>query len=172
LGKTTRLDVSLGASGARQTGGGLPVHSYTQPFAEVAFSGERGSRRNIDWNLHARLAPAIDPLDGHVYERAEILAGLNYFLGRKWTIESRAGAARALSGAFSQQTIWFGALAASYQPERHLTISAGTRALSQPPLRQPFFPAGADQPVVDLPSSRTVEWIGFVALALAYHQPF
>jgi hypothetical protein len=165
LGRDTHFDVAAGAAGARQFGGDVPASAYTQPSAEVGLRKERAANGRLAANLRIRLAPAIDPVFGFVYARADGYAGIDYFLTQKLKFSGTAGAARALTGSPRLPMLWVGGIAAGYDIDRHLNLTGGMRVASQPAQFSP-------QPAPDVAPQRTTQWVGFVALTLSYGQLF
>src|SRR5205085_10672935 len=76
------------------------------------------------------MGPAIDPVSGDAYERAEGMLTVDWQPWRDVGFGARAGASRPLEGAYSGQLVSTGDLEARFTASRHLTVSAGARAIA------------------------------------------
>jgi len=162
----TRDELELGLGAAR-------THDertdQVQPVATARLRREPTKRRfhRFGGNLRARLAPAIDPLTGFTYSRVDGLGEIDYLPFPKLKLTAGGGAALALSGTLSGQAVGLAGLAASYEIDRHFSLTGGVRLFSQGVSQTP-------QTVLQTPpavSQTTTQWVGFVALSLSYREP-
>jgi hypothetical protein len=98
------------------------------------------------------------------YSRAEGLGQIDYLPNPKLKLSASGGAALALSGSLSGQVVGLAGLAASYEIDRHFSLTGGVRFASQPAIPPVSEPT---QPV----SQPTTQWVGFVAVSLSYREP-
>jgi hypothetical protein len=168
------LELGLGAARSRDVGADRSVRLYTQPLATVRLRREPTKRRfhRFGGNLRVRLAPAIDPLGGAgstslTYLRVDGLGEIDYLPIPKLKLTAGGGAALALSGSLSGQSVGLAGLSASYEVDRHFSLTGGVRFVSQPRGAQteapPPTPASVPQ--------TTTQWVGFVAVSLSYREP-
>ncbi len=130
LSSQTEVDVLLGAGAGRQLGVDESVRVYPFVGAGLRRQSLPTSRHHLAASLRVGLAPAIDPLNGSVYPRAESFATLEYSPVSRLMLAASGGAAAALSGSVSGQRLGFGALSASYELNPHFSLTAGVRFIS------------------------------------------
>ncbi len=145
------LELGLGAAGVRDVAADRPDRIYARPIVTAGLTRQPTRRRfhRLGGYLRARLAPAIDPLTGFTYSRADGLAALDYLPIPRLKLGASGGAAVALSGSLRGQVVGLAGLAASYEFDRHFTVTGGARLASQ----------------------STIQWVGFVAVSLSYREP-
>lgn len=144
------LELGLGAAGVRDVAGDGSRRIYARPVVTAGLRREPTRRRfhRFGGYLRARLAPAIDPLTGFTYSRAEGVAELDYLPIPRLKLGASGGAAVALSGSLRGQAVGLAGLAASYEFDRHFSVTGGVRMASQ----------------------ATIQWVGFVAASLSYRE--
>jgi len=169
------LELGLGVAGSRDVWADQSVHRYARPVATVRLRREPTKRRfhRFGGNLRARLGPAIDPITAFTYSRVEGLGEIDYLPIPKLKLTAGGGAALALSGSLSGQAVGLAGLAASYEIDRHFSLTGGVRLFSQgvsqtPPVVSQPPPVSQTPPAV---SQTTTQWVGFVAVSLSYREP-
>jgi hypothetical protein len=145
------LELGLGAAGVRDVTADGTDRIYARPVATAELSRPPTSRRfhRFGGSLRARLSPAIDPLTGFTYSRADGVAALDYLPIPRLKLGASGGAAVAVSGSLRGQVVGLAGLAASYEFDRHVSVTGGVRITSQASIR----------------------WVGFVAVSLSYREP-
>ncbi len=144
------LELSLGVAGVREVRADGSHRVYAGPLATAALKREETRRRfhRFAGTLHTRLGPAVDPLSGFTYSRLEGTAELDYLPVLRLKLTASGGVARAMSGSLRGQSVGLGGLAASYEIDRHLSLTGGLRLVAQP----------------------SPQWVGFLAISLSYRE--
>jgi hypothetical protein len=108
---------------------------------------EKRGGQYLAGSLRVRLAPAVDPLTGIVYARADLFGNIDYSPIRKLTLAVGGGGSRGLSGVLRGDTLGFAQAYANYELSKHFSVTAGTRAVWLP-----YF-----------------QWANFLAISVADH---
>ncbi len=131
--KDSDFDVLIGAGGTHEvTSEFVEDRLYPYVNAGIRRRFRQGTVHALSGGLYARLAPAIDPILGAVYERADTYGTLIYSPVRSVTLSSALGGAIALGGQIKGQKLGFGAVSVAYEVSHHLTLSAGVRVVALP----------------------------------------
>ncbi len=124
------LDVLLGAGAARDVSTNL-IENRLYPYVAVGVRRQfvPGARNVLEGRLNLRLSPAIDPITGRVYLRADTFGTLTYSPIIHLGLIASLGGSIALSATIQGQKLGFGSVSVQYEFNPYLSLSTGVRGL-------------------------------------------
>jgi hypothetical protein len=127
------VDVLIGAGAGRDESTDF-VENRLYPYVGAGIRRQfiPGARDVLTGSLNLRLTPAIDPISGRVYWRADTFGTLTYHPTLHLGLTALAGGAIALSGPIRGQKLGFGEVSVLYELNRHLSLSTGVRVVTLP----------------------------------------
>jgi hypothetical protein len=138
--KYSDFDVAVGAGGARDESPDF-IDNRLYPYLAAGIRRQfvPGVREVLTGSLNVRLAPAIDPISGRVYLRADTFGTLNYFPVVHLALTASAGGAIAVSGPLQGQKLGFGGVGVVYEFNPYLSLGTGMRVVALPNVRAVGF---------------------------------
>ncbi len=131
--KYTDFDIAAGGAAGRDVNTDF-IENRLYPYFAAAIRRRfvQGARDVLRGSLNVRLAPAIDPISGRIYLRADTFGTLNYFPILHLGLTAIAGGAIAVSGPLQGQKLGFGGAGVVYEFSPYLSLSTGMRVVALP----------------------------------------